>query len=134
MCQRLRVVSGEKNFYIRPKNFYNPLISAKQSKNAMMSSISPSEEQTGWKAKKSWKSLYDERMASLQTEGLSSSYDHPERTVKTVTAIMANTAEQTLARTPVGTNLATTWIRGGPVRIVARRTTMFPRVLLTNRT
>ena len=27
----------------------------KQSKNAMMSSISPSEEQTGWKAKKSWK-------------------------------------------------------------------------------
>ena len=25
-------------------------------------------------------SLYDERMASLQTEGLSSSYDHPERT------------------------------------------------------
>ena len=44
----------------------------------MMSSISPSEEQTGSKAKKSWKSLYDERMASLQTEGLSSSYDHPE--------------------------------------------------------
>ena len=30
---------------------------AKQSKNAMMSSISPSEEQTGSKAKKSWKSL-----------------------------------------------------------------------------
>ena len=53
---------------------------AKQSKNAMMSSISPSEEQTGSKAKKSWKSLYDERMASLQTEGLSSSYDHPEIT------------------------------------------------------
>ena len=48
--------------------------------NAMMSSISPSEEQTGSKAKKSWKSLYDERMASLQTEGLSSSYDHPEIT------------------------------------------------------
>ena len=42
------------------------------SKNAMMSSISRSEEQTGSKAKKSWKSLYDERMASLQTEGLSS--------------------------------------------------------------
>ena len=53
---------------------------AKQSKNAMMSSISPSEEQTGSKAKKSWKSLYDERMVSLQTEGLSSSYDHPEIT------------------------------------------------------
>ena len=53
---------------------------AKQSKNAMMSSISPSEEQTGSKAKKSWKSLYDEPMASLQTEGLSSSYDHPEIT------------------------------------------------------
>ena len=46
----------------------------------MMSSISPSEEQTGSKAKKSWKSLYDERMASLRTEGLSSSYDHPEIT------------------------------------------------------
>ena len=52
----------------------------KQSKNAMMSSISPSEEKTGSKAKKSWKSLYDERMASLRTEGLSSSYDHPEIT------------------------------------------------------
>ena len=45
-----------------------------------MSSISPSEEQTGLKAKKSWKSLYDERMVSLQTEGLYSSYDHPEIT------------------------------------------------------
>ena len=52
----------------------------KQSKNAMMSSISPSEEQTGSKAKKSWKSLYDERMASLRTEGLSYSYEHPELT------------------------------------------------------
>ena len=50
----------------------------KQSKNAMMSSISPSEEQTSSKAKKSWKSLYDELMASLQTEGLSSNYDYPE--------------------------------------------------------
>ena len=46
----------------------------------MISSISPSEEQTGSKAKKSWKSLYDERMASLRTEDLSSSYDHPEIT------------------------------------------------------
>ena len=53
---------------------------AKQSNNAMMSSIRPSEEQPGSKAKKSWKSLYDERMASLRTEGLSSSYDYPEIT------------------------------------------------------
>ena len=53
---------------------------AKQSNNAMMSSISPSEEQPGSKAKKSWKSLYDESMASLRTEGLSSSYDYPEIT------------------------------------------------------
>ena len=53
---------------------------ANQSINAMMSSISPSEEQPGSKAKKSWKSLYDERMASLRTEGLSSSYDYPEIT------------------------------------------------------
>ena len=52
----------------------------KQSKNAMMSSISPSEEQTASKAMKSWKSLYDERMASLRTENLASSYDHPEIT------------------------------------------------------
>ena len=61
-----------------PANTHSSL--AKQSKNAMMSSISPSEEQTGSKAKKSWKSLYDERMASLRTEGLSFSYDHPEIT------------------------------------------------------
>ena len=53
---------------------------AKQSNNAMMSSISPSEEQPGSKAKKSWKSLYDERMAPLRIEGLSSSYDYPEMT------------------------------------------------------
>ena len=51
---------------------------AKQSNNAMMSSISPSEEQPGSKAKKSWRSLYDERMASLPTVGLTSSYDYPE--------------------------------------------------------
>ena len=50
----------------------------KQGKNAMMSSISHREEQTSSKAKKSWKFLYDERMASLQTEGLPSSYDHSE--------------------------------------------------------
>ena len=53
---------------------------AKQSNNAMMSSRSPSEEQTVSKANKSWKSLYDDRMASLQAEVLSSSYDHPETT------------------------------------------------------
>ena len=64
--------------FSHPTNTHSSL--AKQSKNAMMSSTSPSEEQTGSKAKKSWKSLYDERMASLQTEGLSSSYDHPEIT------------------------------------------------------
>ena len=52
----------------------------KKSKNAMMSSISPSEERTESKAKKSWKSLYDERMASLRTESLSSCYDPPEIT------------------------------------------------------
>ena len=62
--------------FSQPTNTHFSL--AKQSKNAMMSSISPSEEQTGSKAKKSWKSLYDERMVSLQTEGLSSSYDHPD--------------------------------------------------------
>ena len=50
----------------------------KQSMNAKMSSISPRKEETSSKAKKSWKSLYDERMGSLQTEGLSSSFDHPE--------------------------------------------------------
>ena len=57
-----------------PANTHSSL--AKQSNNAMMSSISPSEEQPGSKSKKSWKSLYDERMASLRTEGLSSSYDY----------------------------------------------------------
>ena len=64
--------------HLHPANTHSSL--AKQSKNAMMSSISPNEEQTGSKAKKSWKSLYDERMASLQTEGLSSSYDRLEIT------------------------------------------------------
>ena len=64
--------------FSHPANTHPSL--AKQSNNAMMSSISPSEEQQGSKAKKSWKSLYDERMVSLRTEGLSSSYDHPEIT------------------------------------------------------
>ena len=63
---------------LHPANTHSSL--AKQSKNAMMSRVSPSEEQTGSKAKKSWKFFYDERMASLQTERLSSSYDHPEIT------------------------------------------------------
>ena len=61
--------------FSHPANTHSSL--AKQSNNAMMSSKSPGEEQPGSKAKKSWKSLYDERMASLRTEGLSSSYDHP---------------------------------------------------------
>ena len=43
----------------------------------MMSNISPREEQPSSKAKKSFKTLYDERKKSLRTEGLSSSYDHP---------------------------------------------------------
>ena len=55
-----------------PTNTHSSL--AKQNKNAMLSSISP--RTNGSKAKTSWKSLYDERMASLQTVGLSSSYDH----------------------------------------------------------
>ena len=43
----------------------------------MMSSISPKEEQPNSRAKKSFKTLYDESMASLQTDGLSSCLDHP---------------------------------------------------------
>ena len=64
--------------FSHPTNTHSSL--SKQSKNAMMSSIYPSGEQMGSKAKKSWKSLYDGHMASLQTEGLSSSYDQPEIT------------------------------------------------------
>ena len=64
--------------FSHPANTHSSL--AKQSNNAMMSSISPSEELPGSKAKKSWKSLYDERIASLRTEGLSSGNDHPEIT------------------------------------------------------
>ena len=52
--------------FSHPANTHSSL--AKQSNNAMMSSIIPSEEQPGSKAKKSWKSLYDERMGSLRTE------------------------------------------------------------------
>ena len=47
----------------------------KQGKNAMMSSISPRVEQTSSKAKRSFKTMYDERMRSLRTDGLSSGYD-----------------------------------------------------------
>ena len=61
-----------------PTSTHSSLV--KQSNNARMSSMSPSEEQTVSKAKKSWKSLYDERMASLRTECLSSGYDYPEVT------------------------------------------------------
>ena len=42
---------------------------------------------------------------------------------------MATTAEQTLARTPNGADLAPTWIRGGHLRIVVRWITLFPPVL-----
>ena len=35
------------------------IIPGQEDQDAMVSSISPSEEQTGSKAKKSWKSLYD---------------------------------------------------------------------------
>ena len=48
----------------------------KQGKNAMMSSISPWEEQAKSKAMKSSMTSYDERMTSLRTDVLSSSYDH----------------------------------------------------------
>ena len=43
----------------------------------MVSSISPREEQPSSKARKSFKTMYDEHMASLQTDGLSSGFDHP---------------------------------------------------------
>ena len=65
--QRPRVISGEKIFHTRP------IHNAKQSKNAMMSSISPSEEQTGSKAKKSWKSF----VLTLIRKALSTSPTRP---------------------------------------------------------
>ena len=49
---------------------------AKQSKNAMMSSINPKEELSSSSTKKSFKTLYDEHMISLQTDGLTSGFDH----------------------------------------------------------
>ena len=48
----------------------------KQGKNAMMSSISPRKEQPSSKAGKSFKMMYDKRMASLRADGLSSGFDH----------------------------------------------------------
>ena len=47
-----------------------------QGKNAMKS-ISPREEQPSSKAKRSFKTMYDERMTSLRTDGLSSVNDSP---------------------------------------------------------
>ena len=50
---------------------------AKPTKKAMMSSISPREEQSSSKAKKSFlQRLYNEHMTSLQAGGLSSGIDH----------------------------------------------------------
>ena len=43
----------------------------------MISSVSPREEQPGSTAKRSFKRMYDERMASLRIDGLSSGIDHP---------------------------------------------------------
>ena len=42
----------------------------------MMSSINPKEEQSFLQAKKSSRTLYDERMTSLRTSGLLSAFDH----------------------------------------------------------
>ena len=47
----------------------------KQGKNAMMSSMSPREEQPSSKAKRSFKTRYDERMTSLRADELPSGYD-----------------------------------------------------------
>ena len=44
----------------------------------MLPSISPREEQPSSKAKKRFKTLYDERMRSLRTDGLSSGYYGPD--------------------------------------------------------
>ena len=50
----------------------------KESKNAMMSRISPREEQSSSRAKKKYfETLYDERMTSLRSDGLCSGLDHP---------------------------------------------------------
>ena len=57
----------------------------------------------------------------------------PEPRRKIVTAITATTVEGILARIQVGTDLGTTWIRGGHVRIVVRWTNKFQPVLLTNK-
>ena len=49
----------------------------KQGKNAMMSSITPREEQPSSKAKRSFKTMYDECMRSLRADELSSGYFGP---------------------------------------------------------
>ena len=48
-----------------------------QGTNAMMSSISPREEQPISTWKRSFKTMYDERMTSLRTDGLSFGYVDP---------------------------------------------------------
>ena len=47
----------------------------KHGKNAMKRIISPSEEQPKSKAKRSFKTMYDERKTSLRTDELCSGYD-----------------------------------------------------------
>ena len=49
---------------------------AKQGKNAMMPSISPRKEQSSSKARNRFKTVYDECMTSLRTDGLSSGFGH----------------------------------------------------------
>ena len=49
----------------------------KQGNNALMSTISPREEQPSSKAKRNFKTMYDERMTTLRTDELSSGYDGP---------------------------------------------------------
>ena len=49
----------------------------KQGKNAIMSNISSRQEQPSSKAKRSFKTMHDERMTCLRIDGLSSGYDGP---------------------------------------------------------
>ena len=75
----------------------------KQGKNAMMSSISVREEQPGSKAKRSFKTMYDERMASLRTGGLSSGYDQTKRgwCTQIWTSTLAQDRRRVRSRCPV---------------------------------
>ena len=66
----------------------------KQGKNAMMSSISPREEQPSSKARKSTKTLYDEGMTSLRTDGLSSGYDENPGLMHSDTDFFSNPRQQ----------------------------------------